>query len=140
LRLPLIALVTAVLSLALVGTASAHQSAPDPADFSFIATIDCGSGPVQVGSTDDLYAPLVDLKSGREYEPVAWSVQVGDNLFEDVLPGASMRNTMKCSYDDGQAVGTVTVKRDCRDDRDRGDRDRRHRGRHHGHDWDRNRH
>ena len=113
-RLPLIALVTAVLSLALAGTASANQPLPNPADFSFIATIDCGAGPVQVGSTDDIYAPLVDLATGREYEPVAWSVQVGDNLFEDVLPGASMRNTMKCSYDDGVAVGTVTVKRQCR--------------------------
>jgi hypothetical protein len=138
-RLPLIALVTAVLSLALAGTASADQSTPDPADFSFIATLDCGAGPVQVGSTDDLYAPLVDLKSGREYEPVAWSVRVGDRLIEDVLPGASMRHTMKCSYDDGIAVGTVTVKRQCRDD-GRRDRGRGHHGRHENHHWDRDRH
>jgi hypothetical protein len=133
-RLPLIAVVTAVLSLALAGPASANQPAPDPADFSFIATIDCGAGPVQVGSTDDLYAPLVDLKTGREYEPVAWSVKVGDNLFEDSLPGASMRNTMRCSYDDGVAVGTVTVKRQCREGgrRDRG-RWNRHQQNHH---WD----
>ena len=132
-RLPLIALVTAVLSLALAGPASANQPAPDPATFSFIATIDCGAGPVQVGSTDDLYAPLVDLKTGREYEPVAWSVKVGDKLFEDALPGASMRHTMKCSYDDGMAVGTVTVKRQCREGRrDRG-RWNRHQQNHH---WD----
>jgi hypothetical protein len=134
-RLPLIALVTAVLSLALAGTASAHQSAPDPADFSFLATIDCGAGPVQVGSTDDLYAPLVDLKTGREYEPVAWSVVVRDNLFEDTLPGASLRNTMECSYDDGIAVGTVTVKRQCRED-GRRDRGRWSRGRQQDHRWD----
>jgi hypothetical protein len=131
-RLPLIAVVTAVLSLALAGTASANQPTPDPADFSFIATIDCGAGPVQVGSTDDLYAPLVDLRSGREYEPVAWSVQVGDNLFEDVLPGASLRHVMTCSYDDGVAVGTVTVRR--RGHGGRGD-EHGHRGHHHGDDW-----
>ena len=102
-----------------------------------VATIDCGAGPVQVGSTDDLYAPLVDLKTGREYEPVAWSVKVGDNLFEDALPGASMRHTMKCSYDDGMAVGTVTVKRQCREG-GRRDRGRWNRGRQ-NHHWDRNR-
>jgi hypothetical protein len=109
-RLPIIAVLAAVMSLALAGPAAAN-TAPDPADFSFLATIDCGRGPVEVGSTDDLYAPLVDLRSGREFEPVAWSVQVGDFLFEDALPGASLHRTLECSYDDGVAVGTVRVKR-----------------------------
>jgi hypothetical protein len=144
-RLPITALAVAALSLALAAPASAKKSDPQPQPqpvYSFIATIDCGAGPVQVGSTDDLYAPLVDLKSGREYEPVAWDVQVGDNRFQDALPGASLRHTVDCSYDDGVAKGTVTVKRArCQGDRDDDDRgDRGHRGRHHGHDWDRNRH
>jgi hypothetical protein len=135
LRLPLIALVTAVASLALAGTASAKQPLPNPADFSFIATIDCGAGPVQVGSTDDLYAPLVDLKTGREFEPVAWSVKVGDNLFEDALPDVSPRTTMKCSYDDGVAVGTVTVKRQPCHGGGGGDRGRWHHGHHFRGSW-----
>jgi hypothetical protein len=119
-RLPIAAMLAVALSLALAGPATA-KSQPDPADFSFLATIDCGRGPIEVGSTDDLYAPLVNLRSGREYQPVAWSVKIGDFLFEDALPGASLRHTLKCSYDDGVAKGTVTIK----------DPHFRHRG-HHG--------
>jgi hypothetical protein len=128
-RLPLIAVCTAVLALAFAGTASADQSSPDPADFSFIATIDCGSGPVQVGSTDDIYAPLVDLESGREYEPVAWDVSFGDFHFVETKEGATVtrRNSVECSYADEWVSGTVTVKRNCRFDR----------GGHHGHHGDR---
>jgi hypothetical protein len=135
-RLPLIAICTALLSLAFAGPASAHQSL-DPADFSFVATIDCGSGPVQVGSTDDIYAPLIDLETGRKYEPVAWDVSFGDFHFVDTQEGVTKRNSMECSYVDEWVSGTVTVKRTCRFDR----------GGHHGHRgdrpqdrWDRNRH
>ena len=46
-RLPLIAICTALLSLAFAGSASAHQPL-DAADFSFVATIDCGDGPIHV--------------------------------------------------------------------------------------------
>jgi hypothetical protein len=108
-RLPIVVIVAAVLSLALAVPAAA-KGKPNPADFSFLATIDCGKGPIQVGSTDDLYAPLVDLRNGREYQPVAWSVMVGDFLFEDVLAGASLHRTLRCSYDDGVAKGTVRIK------------------------------
>ena len=113
-RLPLIAVVAAVLSLALAGTASAKQSRPDPAAFSFIATIDCGPHhPVQVGSTDDIYAPLVDLRSGREYEPVAWDVSFGDFHFVDTKPGVTLtkHDAEVCSYVDAWVSGTVTVLR-----------------------------
>ena len=107
-RLPIAVIVAAALSLALAGPAAAHGR-PDPADFSFLATIDCGKRPIEVGSTDDLYAPLVDLRNGREYQPVAWKVMVGDFLFEDVMPGASLERTILCSYDDGVAEGTVRI-------------------------------
>ena len=137
-RLPLIAVCTALLSLAFAGSASAHNQSPlDPADFSFVATIDCGSGPVQVGSTDDIYAPLIDLKTSRKYDPVAWDVSFGDFHFVDTQEGVTRRNSMECSYVDEWVSGTVTVKRTCRYDR----------GGHHGHRgdrhhdrWDRNRH
>ena len=141
LRFTRLALVTAVLTLALAGTASAKQSPPDPADFSFLATIDCGSGPIDVGSTEDLYAPLVVLSNGKKYDPVAWDVSAGDFHFVDVKEGFTVtrRNSMECSYVDEWVSGTVTLKRRCRDrdDRDRGDR--RHRGRHHDR-WDRDCH
>ena len=126
-RLPLIAVATAVLSLALAGTASARQPLPDPADFSFLATIDCGSGPVQVGSTEEIYAPLVDLRTGRTYDPVAWDVSFGDFHFVDSLEGVTKRNSVECSYVDEWVSGTVTVKRTHRFER----------GRHRGHRADR---
>ena len=136
-RLPLIALVTAVLSLALAGTASAKQSRPDPADFSYLATIDCGSGPIQVGSTDDIYAELVDLRTGRTYDPVAWDVSAGDFQFVDSLEGVTKRNSSSApTWTSGSPaplrssgpVATAIA-------RDR----RQHGGRHHDR-WDRHRH
>jgi hypothetical protein len=110
-RLPIAALAAFVLSLALAAPASAKQPPlPDPEDFSFIATIDCGHGPVQVGSTDDIYAPLVDLATGRSYEPVAWDVSFGDFHFVDSKDGATLRNSDDCSYVDEWVSGTVTVR------------------------------
>jgi hypothetical protein len=134
-RLPVAALAAFVLSLALAGPASAKQPLPNPADFSFIATIDCGSGPVQVGSTDDIYAPLVDLGTGRKYEPVAWDVSFGDFHFTDSQEGVTKRNSVVCSYVDEWVSGTVTVRRTCRggrdrDDDDHGDRDHQRGDRH----------
>ncbi len=113
-RFPLIAACTAVLSLAFAGSASANQSPVDPADFSYTATIDCGSGPVEVGSTDDIYAPLVDLETGRKYDPVSWDVSFDDFHFVDTLEGVTKHNSVDCSYVDEWVSGTVTVKRTCR--------------------------
>jgi hypothetical protein len=126
-RFPLIAVCTAVLSLAFAGSASAHRSPPNPDDFAFTATIDCGSGPIAVGSTEDLYAPLVDLETGRKYDPVGWDVSFGDFHFVEALPGVTRRNSIDCSYVDEWVSGTVTLQRTRRFGRDeRGD----HRGRH----------
>jgi hypothetical protein len=139
-RLPLIAVCTAVLSLALAGTASAGQAPPDPADFSFTATIDCGRGPVEVGSTDDIYAPLVDLETGRTYEPVAWDVSFGDFHFVDTLEGVTKRNSVECSYVDEWVSGTVTVKRTSRFDCGGHHGHHGHHGDRHQDRWQRDRH
>jgi hypothetical protein len=98
---------TALFGIA-AGTA---QATPGKHVFTYIATIDCGSGPITVGSTDDLFAPLVDLESGRKYRPVAWDVTVDGRVIQiqerDKLP----KHSVDCSYDDGIATGTVTVRK-----------------------------
>src|SRR3954452_16434440 len=98
-RLPITHVLTAAVSLALAGPAAA-KSLPDPAAFSFLATIDCGSGPVHVGSTDDIYAPLVDLSSGKQYLPVGWDVSAGDFRFVDATKGAAKKHAVDCDYAD----------------------------------------
>ena len=109
-RLPTIALATAALTLALAGPAAAKPQ-PNPADFSFLATLDCGSGPIEVGSTDDIYAPLVNLESGREYQPVGWDVSFGDFRFVDSTKHAAKKQAVDCSYSDPWVAGTVTLKK-----------------------------
>ena len=79
--------------------------------FPYTATIDCGPGPVTVKSTDDMFAPLLDAATGRKYQPVAWDVRVGEKRIKERKPGRSKKPTVDCSYDDGEAVGTVTVER-----------------------------
>ena len=93
---------------ATAGTATA-KSTKGP--FTYTATIDCGSGPVVVGSTDDLFAPLVDLRTGRKYTPLAWDVAVGDRHIVESSGAKIGKHSVDCSYDDGIAVGTVTVKK-----------------------------
>ena len=100
----------ATVALALLASpASAKRPAPD---FTYTATIDCGSGPVEVGSTDDMFAPLVDLASGKRYRPVAWDVVVGDRVIQETKNGHEpKRRAVECSYSDGVATGTVTVRK-----------------------------
>jgi hypothetical protein len=82
------------------------------ADFTYAATIDCGSGSVEVVSTDDMFAPLVDLASGKTYKPVAWDIVVGDHVIQETKNRqAPTRRTAECSYSDGVATSTVTVKK-----------------------------
>ena len=109
-RLPVTAVLAVAVSLALAGPASARVK-PDPASFSFLATIDCGSGPVQVGSTDDIYAPLVNLATGKNYTPVAWDVSQGDFHFVDATKGATKKHAVDCDYADDWVTGTVTLKK-----------------------------
>jgi hypothetical protein len=92
----------------------AHSRHYKPAsDYPYVATIDCGDGPVTVYSGEDLYAPLVDLDHSRSYAPIAWDVSVdGTTVLQDEKPGVPRglkRRARACSYSDGVAEGTVTV-------------------------------
>jgi hypothetical protein len=98
---------TALLGVA-AGTAEAK---PGKQVFTYIATIDCGSGPITVGSTDDLFAPLVDLASGRRYQPIAWDVVVDGRAIQMRAGDKQFKHSVDCAYDDGVAAGTVTVKK-----------------------------
>ena len=95
----------ALVALALAAPASAKQAPRH--EFKRVATIDCGDGPRQVGSNDALWAPLVDLGTGQKYKPVAWRV-----AGEGFAVAVSKKNAEgeDCSYDDGEAAGTVTVR------------------------------
>ena len=104
----LTASLAAILALALfAGPAVATKPAKS---YEYYATIDCGSGPIEVGSGEDLFSPLVDLSSGKRYKPIAWDVTVGDTRVQEVKPGAKPnKHSVECSYTDGVATGTVTV-------------------------------
>ena len=99
----------AVVALALAA-APASAKKPLRGEFSYTAQIDCGSGPVEVGSTDDLWAPLVDVRTGKKYKPIAWSVS-GDWGSLDEAIADPKKHSAVCRYDDGEAAGTVTVKK-----------------------------
>ena len=96
----------ALVALAFAVPASAKQ--PPRHDFARVATIDCGDGPRKVGSTDALWAPLVDLRTGEKHKPVAWSVS-GEGFAVDVSKRNVKDDAVACSYEDGEATGTVTV-------------------------------
>ena len=36
-----------------------------------------------MGSWDDLWAPLVELETGKRYKPVAWKVSVRERVIEE---------------------------------------------------------
>ena len=102
----------AILALAVVALAAGPAAAKMPRTaFTYFATIDCGAGPVEVGSGDDLWSPLVDLQSGKVYKPVAWHVSVGTSVLDENRKGEPKKHAVVCSYSDGVATGTVTVKK-----------------------------
>ena len=82
-----------------------------PKGFDFIADIDCGAGVVHVGSGSDLWSPLVDLDSGKKYQPIAWDVTFPGGSLEETKKGKPIKHAVDCSYTDGVATGTVTVKK-----------------------------
>ena len=100
----------AALVVAALGAAPAAAAEPAPEE-TFPAVIDCGSGPVDVVSGADLFEPLVAVDGGKKYKPTAWSVTVFGELMEFDNGKKRKRNAVDCSYDDGIAVGTVTVKK-----------------------------
>jgi hypothetical protein len=103
----------AALALALLAGPAPHALAKSkpPKQHTYTAQLDCGAGPVTVDSTDDMFAPLIDRATGRKYRPVKWRVKVGTKTIRATKPGWHGGPTVRCSYDDGQAVGTVTVQR-----------------------------
>jgi hypothetical protein len=105
---------TALVIAAVAGGPAVAKSKPkaaDPAAFSYLATIDCGTGLVKVGSSDDVWAPLVRLSNSRKFWPVAWNLRVKGRSIKLRKPGKRNRPTMKCSYVDDMAHGTVTLVR-----------------------------
>jgi hypothetical protein len=95
-----------------LAAAKSHAAQQSPAPvYTYTARIDCGSGPVTVLSTDDMYAPLYDAATGRSYQPVAWNVVYNGRTIQDTMPGGLPKHARlrDCSYDDGGAVGTVTI-------------------------------
>ncbi|HET9506998.1 MAG TPA: hypothetical protein VFO81_03565 [Gaiellaceae bacterium] len=102
--------VAATTALALAVMAGPAGAMTPNAPYTYYATIDCGAGPVEVGSWDDIWAPLVDLESGKKYKPVAWHVSVGELVIDEVKK-RERKHAVECTYSDGVAAGTVTVKR-----------------------------
>src|SRR3954454_6282265 len=102
--------VIAVAALAPAAAPAAAKKAPR-GTFDYYAEIDCGAGVVQVGSGSDLWSPLVDLDTGKTYKPVAWNVSVGDFTLSETRKGEPKKHAVECRYDDGEATGTVTVKK-----------------------------
>lgn len=98
----------AVVALTLAAPASAKQ--PPRGEFSRTAVIDCGDGPVKVGTGEETYAPLVDLRTGKKYKPIAFDVSGDFGTFQDSI-AEPKKHSAVCSYDDGEAAGTVTVKK-----------------------------
>ena len=79
-------------------------------EFSYVATLDCGPGPMVVGSGDNTSDPFVDLHSGKVYLPLEWHVTWDGGGFDEILPSPRKGGrAMTCSYDDGFATGTVVV-------------------------------
>ena len=101
---------TALVALSLLSAPASAKKPPRADGFSYLAQIDCGDGPRQVGSSDDLWAPLVDLGTGAKYRPIAWNVS-GEGFEVSETNGKPNKNAATCAYDDGVATGTVTLKK-----------------------------
>ena len=78
---------------------------------SYPADIDCGSGVIHVVSGADLWSPFVDVDSGKKYKPVAWHVSGEGFAVDELKKGEPKKHAVECSYSDGTATGTVTVKK-----------------------------
>ena len=102
---------SALLCLAVIA-APASAKKHSASTYDYIATIDCGHGkPMVVGSGMDTAAPLVDLKTGRQFLPVEWHLAVGTFSYDEVISPAPAGRRIACDYDDGEAKGTVVVVR-----------------------------
>ena len=105
----------ALVALSLLAAPASAKKPPRAEQFSYVAQIDCGDGLREVGSSDDFWAPLVDLETGKKYRPIAWQVS-GENFSVDETNGKPNKHSVACAYDDGVATGTVTLKKGPKDD------------------------
>jgi hypothetical protein len=80
-------------------------------DTSYPADIDCGSGVMHVVSGADLRSPFVDVATGKKYKPVAWHVSGEGFAVDELKKGEPKKHAVECSYSDGTATGTVTLKK-----------------------------
>ena len=55
--------------------------------------------------------PFVDVDSGKKYKPVAWHVSGEGFAVDELKKGEPKKHAVECSYSDGEATGTVTVKK-----------------------------
>ena len=105
----------ALVALSLLAVPASAKKPPRAEQFPYVAQIDCGDGAREVGSSDDLWAPLVDLETGAKYRPIAWKVS-GEGFSVDETNGKPNKHSVACAYDDGIAKGTVTLKKGPKDD------------------------
>ena len=105
---------SALVALSLLAAPAMAKKPPRAEQFSYVAQIDCGDGVRDVGSSDDLWAPLTDLETGRKYTPIAWKVS-GEGFAVDETNGKANKHSVVCAYDDGTAKGTVTLKKGPKD-------------------------
>ena len=100
----------ALVALSLLAAPASAKKPRSADEFARTAVIDCGDGPVEVGTGDDLWAPLVALSTGEKSTPIAFNVS-GEGFAVDVANGKVNKHSAVCSYDDGEAKGTVTLKK-----------------------------
>jgi hypothetical protein len=106
LRSAAVAGLTASALLVVPAAAKPKQAKPK---YPWNAKIDCGAGTIKVGSGNDIWSPLVASRTGHKYRPVGWDLKAGSKLIHERKPGTGKRKTMKCSYVDKSAKGTVIV-------------------------------
>ena len=102
----------ALLCLALAAAPAAAKKRGDKHsadEFSYVATIDCGRGPMVVGSGDNTSDPFVVLRTGKRFLPAEWHVRWDGGGFDEVIPNTYRGRRLWCTYDDGFATGWVKV-------------------------------
>ena len=115
----LLAGMATLLCFALIAAPASAKPKPPAASYDVIATIDCGKKPMVVGSGNDLWAPLVDLKTGRQFLPVAFNVVFEGEAIDLVNPDPPRGRQVVCSYEDPDVTGTVTLVKGRAHGRDR---------------------
>ena len=100
------ALAAVIAFTTLVAPASAKKVADE-----WPATLDCYGKPIAVTSGSNMFSPLVEVRTGKRYKPVAWHVVTSDGRVIDESRGGTLpKRAIACGYADAQASGTVIVK------------------------------